>query len=123
MVALRVRCTKLEEDNKAYHQVLTELKQVRLTCLSPFNRMEMDYSDYNLVLQENRLNSSLRANAEASRNQSVEASSRVSELELQTLQLEEELKQARADLHISHRENQVSLLNQQARFPIRISES
>ncbi|KAL5963084.1 hypothetical protein TSMEX_009182 [Taenia solium] len=83
MVALRVRCAKLEEDNAACLQVLDELKQ------------------------ENRLNSSLRANAEASRNQSVEATSRVSELELRTMQLEEELKQARADLQGSLRENQV----------------
>nr|CDS28526.1 protein hook 3 [Hymenolepis microstoma] len=83
--ALRIRCTKLEEDNAACLQALSELKQ------------------------ENRLNSSLRANAEASRNQSVEATSRVSELELRTLQLEEELKQSRADLQSSLRENQVLL--------------
>ncbi|KAM7533291.1 hypothetical protein Aperf_G00000121429 [Anoplocephala perfoliata] len=82
---LRVRCIKLEEDNAAYLQALSELKQ------------------------ENRLNSSLRANAEASRNQSVEASSRISELELQTLQLEGDLKQSRADLQSSLRENQVLL--------------
>ncbi|VDO08939.1 unnamed protein product [Rodentolepis nana] len=80
--ALRIRCAKLEEDNAACLQALSELKQ------------------------ENRLNSSLRANAEASRNQSVEATSRVSELELRTLQLEEELKQSRADLQSSLRENQ-----------------
>ncbi|KAH9277993.1 Protein Hook -like protein [Echinococcus granulosus] len=85
MVALRVRCTKLEEDNAACLKVLDELKQ------------------------ENRLNSSLRANAEASRNQSMEANSRVSELELRTMQLEEELKQARADLQGSLRENQTLL--------------
>ncbi|KAM3171783.1 hypothetical protein ACTXT7_015915 [Hymenolepis weldensis] len=83
--ALRIRCTKLEEDNAACLQALSELKQ------------------------ENRLNSSLRANAEASRNQSVEATSRVSELELRTLQLEEELKQSRADLQSSLHENQVLL--------------
>ncbi|VDK44374.1 unnamed protein product [Taenia asiatica] len=85
MVALRVRCAKLEEDNAACLQVLDELRQ------------------------QNRLNSSLRANAEASRNQSVEATSRVSELELRTTQLEEELKQARADLQGSLRENQTLL--------------
>ncbi|CDS43699.1 protein hook 3 [Echinococcus multilocularis] len=85
MVALRVRCSKLEEDNAACLKVLDELKQA------------------------NRLNSSLRANAEASRNQSVEANSRVSELELRTMQLEEELKQARADLQGSLRENQTLL--------------
>ncbi|VDM34086.1 unnamed protein product [Hydatigera taeniaeformis] len=83
MVALRVRCAKLEENNAAYLQALDELKQA------------------------NQLNSSLRANAEASRNQSVEATSRVSELELRTIQLEEELKQARTDLQGSLRENQI----------------
>lgn len=38
----------------------------------------------------------------------MEATSRVSELELRTTQLEEELKQARTDLQGSLRENQVS---------------
>ena len=40
----------------------------------------------------------------------MEATSRMSELELQNLHLEEELKQARTDLNVSLRENHASQL-------------
>uniref|UniRef100_A0A5K3FKQ6 Calponin-homology (CH) domain-containing protein n=2 Tax=Mesocestoides corti TaxID=53468 RepID=A0A5K3FKQ6_MESCO len=79
-VALRVRCTKLEADNAA--------------CLKRVAELE----------QENRLNSSLRVQAEATRNQSAEASSRASELELRALQMEDELKKTKADLLVALRE-------------------
>ncbi|VDM00925.1 unnamed protein product [Schistocephalus solidus] len=82
--ALRIRCNKLETDNTAYQQRVSELEQ------------------------ETRLHSNIRSQAESNRQQSEEAQSRAAELLVRVQRAEADLEKTRADLQTAIREKQVN---------------
>ncbi|BHF81495.1 Protein Hook 3 [Sparganum proliferum] len=80
--SLRIRCNKLETDNAAYQQRVSELEQ------------------------ETRLHSNIRSQVESNRQQSEEAQSRAAELMVKVEKAEAELEKTRADLQAAIREKQ-----------------
>ncbi|KAL7055508.1 hypothetical protein AAHC03_022522 [Spirometra sp. Aus1] len=82
VTSLRIRCNKLETDNAAYQQRVSELEQ------------------------ETRLHSNIRSQVESNRQQSEEAQSRAAELMVKVEKAEAELEKTRADLQAAIREKQ-----------------